>query len=157
MTVNGEHGQWSDVNFTWLAADSRVTDPSRANFSERDGLLMYADVVGEGMTRPSRLLALKLASPGVTVSSLKNPFGVVHVQLTAVEIGTDAVTVQVRIQHAPLSSTAEISDMPNAAWPAESTSVRAPYGGSADVEVPDQDGNTWKIVLHPERLGPTRS
>lgn len=155
ITVHGEHGQWSEVHFTWLAADSPLTDPSRADLSRRDALLLYADVIGEGMTRPSGLLALKLASPAVTVSSLGNPFGIVHVQLTAVEIGADAVTVRIRAQHAPLPSTSEISDFRETAWPAESASVRAPYGGSADVQVTDQNGKTWKIVLHPERLGPT--
>jgi beta-lactamase regulating signal transducer with metallopeptidase domain len=151
-TVHGEHGQWADVGFVWLAADSPVSDLSKVDLSERNALLVYADVIGEGMTRPTELLALKAASPAVTVCSLKNPFGVVHVQITPVEIATDAVTLRVRIQHVPLPVTAKIPDALESAWSPESTPVRAPYGGSADVPVTDQNGKTWRIVLHPDRL-----
>jgi hypothetical protein len=151
-TIRGEHGQWADVNFLWLAADSPVTDPSKADLSGRDALLLYADVIGEGMTRPSEWMSLKAGSPAVTVCSLKNPFGVVHVQVTAVEIGADTVDVRVRVQHVPLPATAEMPDALETAWSPESAPVRAPYGGSADVQVTDQNGKTWKIVLHPERL-----
>jgi beta-lactamase regulating signal transducer with metallopeptidase domain len=151
--IHGEHGQWApEVNFVWLAADSPITDPSKADLSVRNALLLYADVIGEGRARPSELLALKLGSSAVTVCSLKNPFGVVHVQITPVEIGTDAVAVRVRVQHVPLPITAEIPDALETAWSVESAPVRAPYGGSTEVQVSDQDGKTWKIVLHPERL-----
>jgi hypothetical protein len=152
--VESEHGQWADVNFVWLAADSPVTDPAKADLAGRDALLVYADVIGEDMTRPTELLALRPGSPAVTVGSLKNPFGIVHVELTAVEIGADAVNVRVRVQHAPLPSTAEVADALETAWPSQSASVRAPYDGPADVRVTDQNGKTWKIVLHAERLGP---
>jgi beta-lactamase regulating signal transducer with metallopeptidase domain len=156
-TILGEHGQWADVGFVWLAADSPVTDPSKADLSRRNALLLYADVIGEGMTRPSELMALKIGSPAVTVCSLKNPFGVVRVQVTAVEIGADTVTVRLRLQHAPLPTAAEIPDALETAWSPESAPVHAPYGGFADAEVTDQNGKTWKIVLHPERLRGVRS
>jgi hypothetical protein len=156
-TVHGEHGQWADIGFVWLAADSPVTDPSKADLSGRNALLVYADVIGEGKIRPTELLALKAGSPAVTVCSLTNPFGVVHVQITAVQIGTDAVAVRVRVQHAPLPNTAKIPDALESAWSAESPPVRAPYGGSAQVHVTDQNGKTWTIVLHPERLTGARS
>jgi beta-lactamase regulating signal transducer with metallopeptidase domain len=155
-TVHGEHGQWAEVNFLWLAADSPVTDPSKADLSKRSGILLYADVIGEGRMRPTELLALKFGSPAITVCSLKNPFGVVHVQVTAAESGTDAVAVRVRVQHVPLPSTAEIPDALDAAWSPESAPVLAPYGGSADVQVTDQNGKIWTIVLHPERLKGSR-
>jgi hypothetical protein len=157
-TIRGEHGQWvPEVNFVWLAADSPVTDPSKADLSGRNALLLYADVIGEGKTRPTELVALKLGSPAVLVCSLTNPFGVVHAQITPVEIGTDAVTVRVRVQHAPLPTTAEIPDALETAWSPQSPPVRAPYDGSAQVQVTDQNGKTWTIVLHPERLRGTRS
>jgi hypothetical protein len=151
-TIHGEHGQWADVGFVWLASDSPVTDPSKADLSGRNALLLYADVIGEGMTRPSETMALKIGSPAHTVCSLRNPFGVVHVQVTAVEIGADTVTVCVLLQHVPLPATAEIPDALETAWSPESAPVHALYGGSADAEVTDQNGKTWKIVLHPERL-----
>jgi beta-lactamase regulating signal transducer with metallopeptidase domain len=156
--IHGEHGQSApEVNFVWLAADSPVTDPSRSDLSGRNALLVYADVIGEGMTRPTELLALKAGSPAVTVCSLKNPFGVVHVEITPVEIGTDAVAVRVRVQQAALPITAEIPDALQSAWSAESAPVRAPYGGSAQLQVTDQNGKIWTIVLHPERLTGVRS
>jgi beta-lactamase regulating signal transducer with metallopeptidase domain len=156
-TIHGEHGQWADVGFVWLAADSPVTDPSRADLSGRNALLLYADIIGEGKTRPTELVALKLGSPAVLVCSLKNPFGVVHAQITPVEIGTDAVTVRVQVQHVPLPITAEIPAALETAWSPESPPVRAPYGGSAEVTVSDQNGKTWTIVLHTERLTGARS
>jgi beta-lactamase regulating signal transducer with metallopeptidase domain len=156
-TIHGEHGQWADIGFVWLATDSPVTDPSKADLSARNALLLYADVVGEGMARSSELLALKAGSPAVTVCSLKNPFGVVHVQITPVEIGTDAVAVRVRVQHVPLPITAEIPAALETAWSPESAPILAPYGGSAEVQVTDQDGKIWKIVLHPDRLRVARS
>jgi hypothetical protein len=151
-TIQGERGQWADVGFVWLAADSPVTDPSRADLSRRSDLILYADVVGEGMRRPSELLVLKFGSPAVSVCSLKNPFGVVHVQVTAAESGREAVAVRVRIQHAPLRTTAEVPDALETAWSPASAPILAPYGGSTEMQVADQNGKTWKIVLHPERL-----
>jgi beta-lactamase regulating signal transducer with metallopeptidase domain len=155
-TVQGARGQSADVGFVWLAADSPVTDLSKADLSNRSALLVYADVIGEGMTRPTELLALKVGSPTVTECALKNPFGVVHVQVTAVEVAADAATVRVRLQHAQLRPTGEIPDADQTAWSAESAPVRVPYSGSADVQVADQNGKTWKIVLHPEQLRAAR-
>jgi hypothetical protein len=156
-TVQSEHGLWADVNFVWLAIDSPITDPAKADLSKRRGVLLYADVIGEGRTRPTEWLALKVGSPANVVCSLKNPFGVVHVEVTATEIGTDAVAVRVRVQHEPLRSNFEIPDAIETAWSPESAPVRAPYGGSTDVQVTDQNGKAWKIVLHPERLRGARS
>jgi hypothetical protein len=151
-TIEGRSGR-SDIGFVWLAADSPVTDLSKVDLSRRGATLMYADVVGEGKTRPTELLALQVGSPAVMVCSLKNPFGVVHVQVTAVETAADAVTVRVRVQHTPLEPTGAIPKALDTAWPPESALVRAPYDGSASVQVTDQDGKTWQVVLHPERLG----
>jgi BlaR1 peptidase M56 len=155
--VQGNQGRSADIGFVWLAADSPITDLSKIDLSERNAVLLSADVIGEGMTRPTGLSALKVGSPALLVSSLKNPFGVVHVEVMPEEIATDAVTVRVRVQHAPLPATAEIPKAVQTAWPADSAPVRAPYGGSTDVEVTDQNGNAWKIVLHPERLGAAAS
>jgi hypothetical protein len=156
-TIHGGPGQSADVGFVWLAPDSPITDPSKLDPSRRNALLLYADVVGEGMTRPTEWVALKAGSPAVAVCSLKNPFGVVHLQVTTVETGLDAVTVRVRLQHAPLHATADPRpEAVQAQWSPESNAVRAPYGQSTDVEVADQTGKPWKIVLHPDRLEPPR-
>ena len=156
-TVHGDHGQWADVGFVWLAADSPVTDPSKADLAHRNVLLLYADVIGEGMTRPTEIMTLKAGSPAFTVCSLTNPFGVVHVQVTPIEIGPDSVTLRLRVQHASLPATAAIPDALETAWSPESAPVRVTYGRSADVQVTDRDGKVWKIVLHPDRLGPLQS
>jgi hypothetical protein len=156
-TIHGEHGQWADVGFVWLAADSPVTDPAKADLAGRNVLFLYADVIGEGMTRPTEIMKLKAGTPAATVCSLTNPFGVVHVEVTPVEIGRDTVTLRVRVQHAPLPATAAIPDALETAWSPESAPVAVPYSGSADVQVTDRDGKIWKIVLHPERLGPVQS
>jgi len=156
-TVRGERGQSADVGFVWLAADSPVTDSSKADLSRRSAVLVYLDVIGEGMTRPTELLTLKVGSQAVTECSLKNPFGVVYVQVTTVEVAADSATVRIRLQHAPLRTTGEMPNVDESAWSPETGPVRASYNGSAPVQVTDQNGQTWKIVLHPERLAPARS
>jgi hypothetical protein len=117
-------------------------------------VLVYADIIGEGMTRPSGLLKLQLGSPAIAAGSLTNPFGVVYVQVTAAEINADALTARIRVQHAPLGASGEAPAPLETAWSRKPALIRAPYGGSADVQVPDQNGETWKIVLHPDRIGP---
>ena len=156
-TVRGERGQSADVGFVWLAADSPVTDSSKADLSRRSVVLVYLDVIGEGMTRPTELLTLKVGSPAVTECLLKNPFGVVYVQVTPVEVAADSATVRIRLQHAQLRTTGEMPDVDESAWSPESAPVRTLYNGSAAVQVADQNGQTWKIVLHPERLAAARS
>jgi len=98
-------------------------------------------------------MALKVGSPAVTVCSLRIHSAWFMFRSRRFEIGADTVGVRVRVQHVPLPATAEIPVALETAWSPESAPVRAPYGGSADVQVIDQNGKTWKIVLHPERLG----
>ena len=150
--IHGDHGQAADVLFLWLAQDSPVTDPSRADLSKRRDLLLYADVIGEGRTRSSELLALNFGSTGTTACALKNPFGVVHVELTATASGADEVEVRARIQHAPLGTADEIPGAIASAWSPESPPVRVRYGGSAEVRMTDQNHHAWTIALHPDRL-----
>jgi hypothetical protein len=161
-TAYGDHGQSGQVGFVWLAADSPVTDPSKADLSKRSNLLLYADIIGEGKTWYSNLLALKFGSPAIGVSEFKNPFGVFHVQFTAADDGADAVQVRVRIQHAPLGPEMAprpdtgpdgwVPDAAENAWSPETPPVRVRYGESAEVQVTDRDRKTWRLVLHPERL-----
>ena len=151
-TVWGAQGGSSGIGFVWLAADSPVTDLSKADLSKR-GVLLYADVVGEGMTRPTQLMALKVGSPAFTQSALGNPFGAVHVEVTADEIGVDAVTLHVRLQHALVGNGADVPEALETAWSPESVPVLAPFRGSTEVQVTDQNGKAWKLVMHPERLG----
>ncbi len=156
-TVHGGPGQSSDVGFLWLAADSPITDLSKADLSRRNALLLYADVIWKEMTRPTRLIALKVGSPSVIGCSLKDPFGVVHVEVTAVDAGATALTARVRIQHALLKSTEDEPEAVESAWSQESVPVRVPYGGSGNVKLTDQSGEAWTVVLHPERLVPERN
>lgn len=151
-TIQGGSDQSSDIGFVWLAADSPVTDLSNADLSARNAVLLYADVIGEGMTRPTELLSLKIGSPAVTVCSLKNPFGVVHVEVTALEVAADAVTARVRIQQTPLPATSQMPSPLESAWSPEGRVVRARFGRSTDLQVTDQNGKVWRLVLHPERL-----
>jgi hypothetical protein len=153
-TIQGNPGRSADVGFVWLAADSPITDLSQIDLSRCNAVLLYADVVGDGMTRPTEWMAMTVGSSADTEASLKNPFGAVHLQVITVAVAPDAVTVRMRVQHAQLQTTADLSPAAvQAAWPPESNPVRAPYGRSTDVEVTDQNGQVWKIVLHPERLG----
>jgi hypothetical protein len=151
-TIQGDHGQWADVGFVWLAPDSPVNDPATVDLSKRHAVLLYADVSGDGMTRWTELMALKVGTAAVTACSLQNPFGVVHLEVTTADIGPDAVTVRIRIQHASLSTAADMPAAGETAWSPESAPVSAPYGGSAELKLTDQQGKVWTLVLHPDRL-----
>ncbi len=71
-------------------------------------------------------------------------------------ITAHALTARIRVQHAPLRATGEIPDASETGWSADAADVRAQYGEATEVRVTDQNGENWKIVLHPERLGPGR-
>src|ERR1700683_276864 len=101
------------------------------------------------MARSSELVPLKAGSPAVAVCALKNPFGVVHVQITPVEMGTDAVAVHVRIQHVPLPTSAEIPPARETAWSPESAPVIVPYHGSAGVQGNGHGGKKGEVLLVP--------
>ena len=104
------------------------------------------------MTRSTELLVLNFGAPAVTVCSRKNPFGVVHVEVTATPGGADDVDVRVRVQHVALGTSDGIPDAVATAWGPESPPVRVRYGASAPVRLTDADGQAWTITLYPDRL-----
>jgi beta-lactamase regulating signal transducer with metallopeptidase domain len=152
-TFEDDHGRLADVGFTWLAKDSPLTDPAKADLTQRKDLLLYADIVGAGATRPTQLMVMKYGDTAFTRCSLKNPFGMIHLEVTATAAGPDAIAVQVRMQHALLpGNSAGETDAVAGAWSPPSTPVRAPLDVPTDIHTTDQNGQAWTIVVHPERL-----
>jgi hypothetical protein len=151
-TLYGPRGQRPDISFVWLAADSPVTDPTKADFSRQPDVLIYADVTAEGQTFYSQLLALNFGSSGTTQCALRNPYGVVWLHVSVDQGDSAAATVRIRGQHLPLPAGESIPGPVETAWSQESPPVRAVYGGSSDAEVTDADGRKWDIVLHADRL-----
>jgi hypothetical protein len=152
VALTGPRGQEADVCFVWLAADSPLTDPSKADFSKQPDVLIYADVISEGKTFYSQMLALNFGSSGTTVSALRNPFGVVHLQLAVSEGDADAASVRIRAQQMPLPASEAIPQANETAWSPQSAPVSAPYGGSSEMRVIDANGKKLTIVLHADRL-----
>ena len=147
-----DHGRPAVVNFTWLAADSPVTDLSKANLSKRGDVVLYANISGEGTTAETTLVVLRFGSPSVAVCDDKD----LDLQVTATDGGAGTVTLRARIQHVAQPQPAEFEfGRPNAvdtAWSPKSPPLRVRYGKSAEVKVTDQDHKTWKVTLYPDRM-----
>jgi beta-lactamase regulating signal transducer with metallopeptidase domain len=153
VVLNGPKGEEADVSFVWLAADSPVTDPSKADFSKQPDVLIAA-VVGSGdKTFYTQMLALNFGASGVTQCALGNPFGVVYLQV-AIDAGdSQSAAVRIRAQHLPLPNSEAIPEAVATAWSPQSAPGRALYSGpSAPIEVTDANGKKWTIVLHTDRL-----
>jgi beta-lactamase regulating signal transducer with metallopeptidase domain len=152
MTLVGPRGQRPAISFVWLAADSPVTDPMKADFSKQPDVLIYADVTSGGRTFYTQMLALSFGSSGKTQCALRNPFGVVWLQVAVDKGDSAAATVRIRAQHLPLPASESIPGPVENAWSQESPPVRAVYGGSSETQIIDAEGRKWDIVLHTDRL-----
>ena len=131
------------MNFTWLAANSPVTDLSKANLSKRSDVALYASISGQGATAETSLVVLRFGSPSVAVCDDKD----LDLQVTATYGGADKVILRVRIQHVARAQPAEFEfGSPNAVETArspESPPLLVRYGESAELQVIDQDHKTW--------------
>jgi hypothetical protein len=149
---SGAHGRQAVVNFIWLAADSPVTDLSRADLSKRGNVALYADVSDAGSTTSTNLVVLKFGSPAIAVADNQQ----LDLQVTAIDGGADTVILRTRIQHVALAPASEFEfAKPTAvesAWSPEAPLVHAHYGRSVEVRLADQNHKAWKVVLHPDRI-----
>ena len=150
--LKSDHGRPAVVNFTWLAADSPVTDPSKANLSKRGDVVLYANISGEGTTAETTLVVLRFGSPSVAVCDDKD----LDLQVTAAYGGARTVILRARIQHVARAQPADFefgrASAAETAWSPESPPHRVRYGKSAEVTVTDQDHKTWKVTLYPDRM-----
>ncbi|MBS0422076.1 MAG: M56 family metallopeptidase [Proteobacteria bacterium] len=152
VTFQGPRGQRPDLAFVWLAADSPVTDPAKADFSRQPDVLIYADVSNGEKTFYTEMLAMKFGSTGTTRCALRNPFGVVYLRVTLDKGDANAAAVRVRWQHMPLPAGEYIPDPAENSWSAQSAPIRAVYGGPSGTQLTDADGKKWDIVLHTDRM-----
>jgi len=76
----------------WLAADSPVTDLSKADLSRRSDVALYAAIGGEGSTGETTLIVLKFGSPSVAVCDRKD----LDLQVTATDGGAGTVILRAR-------------------------------------------------------------
>lgn len=152
VTFQSPRGQRPDVAFVWLAADSPITDPMKADFSRQPDVLVYADVSTGGKTFYTQMLALNFGSTGTTGCALRNPFGVFHLQLALDKDDANAAAIRIRWQHMPLPAAETVPAPVETAWSPQSAPIRAVYGGSSETQVTDAEGRTWDIVLHTDRM-----
>lgn len=150
--LRSDHGRPAVVNYLWLAADSPVTDLSKADISKRSDVALYAEITGQGDTAETTLAVLIFGSPSVAVCDNKD----LNLQVIATDGGTDTVILRIRIQRVVRAQPADFQfGRPSAvesAWPPVSPPVRVRFGESAEMQVTDQDHRTWKVVLHPDRV-----
>ena len=150
--LKSDHGRSAVVSFMWLAADSPVTDLSKADLSKRTDVAVYATVIGMKSTAATTLVVLKFGSSAIAVDDPQD----LDLQVTAIDGGPDMVVLRARIQRVARVRPLEFKwGTPNAVdtdWSRESPPVRVRYGESAEVRLTDQDHRTWKVVLHPDRM-----
>ncbi len=150
--LRGAQGRPAVVNFTWLAADSPVTDLARADAARRGDLAIYAQVTGEGSTAETTLAAPRFGSPAVVVCDEKD----LDLEITATRDGADGVILRVRMQRVARASPADFgfgTPRPlERAWSAASRPLRVRFGQTATVALADQDHGSWKVALHPDRM-----
>jgi hypothetical protein len=155
--LKSDHGRPAVVNFMWLAADSPVTDLSKANPSKRANVALYANISDDVSTAETTLAVSRFGSSSVAVCDDKD----LDLQVTATDGMADTVILRARIQHVVRKPPAEFEfGTPNAvetAWSSESLPLRVRFGESAEVDLSDQDHKTWKIVLHPDRVQGART
>jgi hypothetical protein len=152
VELRSDHGRPAVVNFLWLAADSPVTDLTRADLSKRADVALYANIAGDGSTAETSLAVLAFGSPSVVVCDDKD----LDLQVTATAGGAGTVLLRARIQHVARLAPAEFEfGRPNAvesAWRAATLPVRVRYGESAKLQLTDQEHHTWTVSLHPDRM-----
>lgn len=150
--MRSDHRRPAVVNFMWLAADSPVSDLSKADLSRRSDVALYAVIGGDGSTAETTLIVLKFGSPSIAVCDNKD----LNLQVIATNGGADTVVLRARIQHVARAQPAEFEfGRPNAvktAWSPESPPVRVRFGESTELQVTDQDHNTWTVMLRPDRM-----
>jgi hypothetical protein len=150
--LRSDHGRPAVVSFMWLAADSPVTDLSKADLSRRGDAALYAEIGGDGGTAETTLMVLKFGTPAVGVCDRKD----LNLQVTATDGGAENVMLSARIQRVARVRPSEFEyGTPHAvetAWSPETPPVRVRYGNSAELQMTDQDNKTWKVVLHPDRM-----
>jgi hypothetical protein len=152
VEFKGDHGHDGVVNFTWLAADSPVTDLTKADLSKRSDVVFYAEITGDGNTTMTNLVVFKFGSSAIAVDDKKE----LDLQVTGSDAGADMVLLRARIQRVPHASPSEVRyGMPRAVeknWTAETSPIQVRYGHSADVLMADQDHHIWKVSLHPDHM-----
>jgi hypothetical protein len=152
VELRGTSGRPAVVNYTWLAADSPVSELSRADASRRGDVAVYATIQGDGSTGETTLAVLRFGTRSGVVCDDKD----LDLEISARDGGRGFVILQARIQRVPRMAPAQFEfGVPNAsptAWPAMSPPIRLRYGESTTVRLVDQQGHAWQVALHPDRL-----
>ncbi len=152
VELGSDHGRPAVVNFMWLAADSPITDLSKADLSKRGDVALYANISGDGTTGETTLAVLRFGIASIAVCDDKD----LNLQVTASDGGAGTVILRTRIQRVAPPQPAEFEfGRPSAvasAWSPESAPVRVRYGKTVEAKVADQDHKTWKVTFHPDRL-----
>jgi beta-lactamase regulating signal transducer with metallopeptidase domain len=154
--IRSDNGHKAQVWFSWPARDSPVTTCAAVDLSKRKDLFVLASVF-EG-EREVQTISLSLTFGIPATSGMKSAFRVqphsdIGVELTAIEATPDAVELRMRLRQL----TATNADGSEGAWFNQKPIARVAYGQEAAVQVNDDMGQSWRIVLRPRRLDSPKS
>ena len=114
-----------EVALWWLGEDSPVTNRSALDFSKRDDVLVFAQILRNEKYYDTAATPLNFGVPAATT------LGNVHYQLKAISSGKNAIAVQLNI-----NSGADPSESPSDSW--TSPVVRVGYGDQVSMQLPDR-------------------
>jgi hypothetical protein len=141
--ANTAGGRPVDMEYFRVDEDSPVTERASIDYSkQRDLFLVVDECRGDTGCYPVPYL-MNFETPIATW------IGGLHVQLTAADAGWGFVNLQLRRQ-ATDGSVQNVSSN----WQAAGDPVHIADGGAASVELVDQYGVSWHLVLKPRRLKP---
>jgi beta-lactamase regulating signal transducer with metallopeptidase domain len=129
------------LEFFRLDDDSPVTDRARIDYSKQRDLFLVVDECRNGTECGPVPYLMNFGAP------VASWIGGLHVQLIAADAGSGFVDLQLRTQTIDGSAQSLLSN-----WSAAGNPVHIADGGEASVELVDQRGMRWRIVLKPRRL-----
>jgi beta-lactamase regulating signal transducer with metallopeptidase domain len=129
------------VGLWWLGEDSRVTERSAIDFAKRDDVLVIAQISRNGENWGSIATSLKFGA-GRTAN-----FGDAQFQIKAISAGHNAIELQVATEPG-IGVNQPVADT----WTSPFATVA--YGHRISIDLPDRNGQRWRVELRPEDLHP---
>jgi beta-lactamase regulating signal transducer with metallopeptidase domain len=154
--IRSDNGHKAQVWFSWPARDSPATTCAAVDLSIRKDVFVMASVFESDREVQKIPLSLTFGIPatgGRKEIFRAQPHSDIGVELTAIDVTPDTVELRTRVRQL----TAADDDAYEGAWFSQKPIARVAYGQEATVQVNDDKGQSWRIVLRPRRLDSRQS